>query len=68
MKISLPENPNARFASDDGRSIECDVVMAGDTYRFTASPDDVEAHGRAVFAILMLTPDKIAPYEPPAQN
>lgn len=41
------------------------VGFEGNTVRFTASCLDTEEHGRFVYATLMLTPDKIAPYVPP---
>lgn len=65
-KIELVEEYDAVFSSEDGRMIDCTVcVDGGSPMRYTAHADDVYAPGRALFAVLMLQPDKIAPYVAP---
>lgn len=63
--IALMDNPNAVFVSSSMRHIDCDVLIDGEYFRYTASADDTEPAGRALYAILALDPSKIAPYVPP---
>jgi len=65
MQITLVDDPKAAFSREDMRCIDCDVLIDGQSHRYTARADDVEPQGRALYATLMLTPDKITPYAPP---
>lgn len=48
----------ARFLPDDAR-IDCELFLDGEWIPFTADPNDVEEHGREIYAALfdVLTKD-----------
>lgn len=53
MQATLTSLSNPRWANAEQTMIDCDITTSqfGDeVLPFTASPNDVEAHGRAIFA------------------
>ncbi len=57
------EYRNARYNAHGG--IDCEILHPRWGWiPFTASPDDVEEHGRAIYAAIVATGDA-APYAPP---
>jgi len=69
MNVDTPFK-NARY--DAGGTITCDILHPVFGWiPFTASPDDVEAHGRAIFAhVRAVGPVAlyVPPVEPPAEE
>lgn len=41
---------NARYNHD--ATIDCEILVGGEWLPFTASPDDIENHGRELYSIL----------------
>ncbi len=66
MNFELPGNPNAAYSNEEGTMIDCDLVVNGETLRFTASANDPHDHGREIFEALKASKHKIAPYKAPA--
>lgn len=58
------QHRNARYTEDGRINVEIEHPQFG-WIPFTASPDDVEQHGREIFALLDQS-GTVAPYEPPA--
>ena len=52
---------NARVLNAEGTAIECEVMLGGQWRAFTATNDDVEQHGRDIFAFASLL-DDLTPY------
>jgi hypothetical protein len=40
------------FQRNASGTIDCEVLIGNEWHPFTADPDDVEEHGRAIFAII----------------
>lgn len=56
MQAVLTSLSNPRWANPERTQIDCDITTSqfGDeVLPFTASPSDVEAHGRAIFASIV---------------
>lgn len=74
MQSAITSVSNPRWANAENTLIDCDITIAlfGDeVLPFTAGPDDVEAHGRAIFADLVAgvygpIAEYVAPPAPPA--
>lgn len=57
MKYNLVSIKNPKWANPEKTLVDCEIVLEGmeDLYLpFTASKNDVEAHGRAIFADLVV--------------
>lgn len=71
MNATLTSVSNPRWANFEHTGIVCDITTSqfGDeVLPFLARPDDVEAHGRQIFADLVAGKyGPIAEYTPPAQ-
>ena len=71
MQSALTSLTNPQWANAEHTTINCDITTSqfGDeVLPFTASPNDVEAHGRAIFAdIVAGTYGPIAEYVPPPE-
>jgi len=60
---------NPQYATADQSAINCEVFAKGEWLPFTARGDDVEAHGREIFALLQAgEAGEIAPYVPPSER
>lgn len=69
MQAQLISLTNPRWANAEQTAIDCEITTSqfGDTVLpFTASPNDVEAHGRGIFADIMAGKyGEIGAYVPP---
>lgn len=72
MQSILTSLANPRWVNAENTAIDCEITTSqfGDkVLPFTASPNDVEAHGRAIFAALIAGEyGPIAAYVPPIQE
>lgn len=71
MQSALTSLTNLQWANAEHTTINCDITTSqfGDeVLPFTASPNDVEPHGRAIFSdIVAGTYGPIAEYVPPPE-
>jgi hypothetical protein len=69
MKSQLTSLTNPRWADEANTMIDCEITTSqfgDDVLPFTASQNDCEAHGRAIFADLVAgVYGEIAEYVPP---
>jgi hypothetical protein len=76
MQALLTSLSNPRWADAEQTAIDCEITtsqFSAEVLPFTASPDDVEAHGRAIFADLVAgkygpIAEYVAPPEPEPQS
>lgn len=76
MKINLISLTNPRWANEEQTMIDCEITTSqfGDeVLPFTASSNDVEAHGRAIFADIVAgkyggIAEYVPPVDPEANN
>ena len=72
MQSALTSLTNPQWANSGHTTINCDITTSqfgNEVLPFTASPDDVEPHGRAIFADLVAgvygpIAEYVAPPEP----
>lgn len=72
MQAILTSVSNPRWANEDHTIIDCEITtsqLGDEVLPFTASPNDVEAHGRAIFSDLVAgkygpIAEYVAPPEP----